>query len=208
MAACVRARRTDHLLATCWRPSPAGRRPITRRCWPAQPGEGSLASNPRPRGLQAGGLDQKLGLRHPAAQEPDRTTSGTMKWPWAPSLVARRWSGRLCHGDLRGPAGAAARPPSAAAEKMRGAGRAQPRRQRLGATAHDHQDRHARGRRHTLAIDYVLENLPRERPFHFGVEFNLAGLPARRTTATSTRTATAWVSSAPGSTWTTSSFWV
>jgi alpha-amylase len=30
----------------------------------------------------------------------------------------------------------------------------------------------------TLEIAYLLENLPRDRTFHFSVEFNLAGLPA------------------------------
>jgi alpha-amylase len=30
----------------------------------------------------------------------------------------------------------------------------------------------------TLEIAYMLEGLPTERPFHFGVEFNFAGLPA------------------------------
>ena len=42
----------------------------------------------------------------------------------------------------------------------------------------------------TLEIAYLLEGLPTDRPLHFGVEFNFAGLPPTPTTGTSTRETT------------------
>ena len=54
----------------------------------------------------------------------------------------------------------------------------------------------------TLEIAYLLENLPQDRPLHFAVEMNFAGLPSAPTTATSTTsTATVWGSLARNSIW-------
>ena len=61
----------------------------------------------------------------------------------------------------------------------------------------------------TLQVAYLLENLPPDRPLHFAVEFNFAGMPAERLRPQllATSTATCSASSARSSTCATSSAW-
>ena len=180
---------------TCWPRSPAGPRPIIARCWPAPTAATtwpasttawSSSSRPRRSGCNT------TPIRARACSICSTTT--TRRW--------RRW-----------PVGEAAEqgdflPRPYEARIRRNPDRIQvqliaPRAAPGGAPLRITKGLTLDAGSSTLEIAYLLENLPPDRPLHFAVEFNFAGLPAgrRRPLLLRRRHGTASASSARSSIW-------
>ena len=143
-------------------PQGAGRR---------QPADGNVRQHPRPRGLQAGRARPADPVRHLSAQEPGRSVLRQRRDARRRGLRARRRSGAISSQAAY------------EARVRRNPDRIQvqlsPRRQRLGRAAADHQGPDARRRqRRRWRSPTCWRTCRPDRPLHFAVEINFAGLPA------------------------------
>ena len=155
---------------TCWPRSPGGPRRITARCWPGPTAATATCASIHDRVVfKQAGLDQRLQYDRYPRKSCSITSSTTTSTLGSGRPRPGAGAGRLSCTASTKPSSAAT--PDRVQVQLTREGNAWgvPLKITKGVTLEAGSA--------TLEIAYLLEDLPPDRPLHFGVEFNFAGLP-------------------------------